>query len=269
MTSPSPRSTGRWTRGSTGSTPPPPTALAARSRSSAGRCTGLSRAALCVHQELAAGRRHPARAARAQARLDPARGGSKPAAARRRCDRPVPDPLADPRAGHRGGLGGHGRAEGARPGPAYRRVQLHSAAATPHRLDRAGRDHPAAVLADRPGRRGGDPAARTAGRHRRDRLLPDGLRPADRGDHPGADRGDARRRLAQERPAVHRAAAQPDLALAARLQAVAARHGTTPGAVAIAWTLRNPAVDGAIAGFRRPRWTRSSPRRASSSPART
>jgi aryl-alcohol dehydrogenase-like predicted oxidoreductase len=29
------------------------------------------------------------------------------------------------------------------------------------------------------------------------------------------------------------------------------RHGTTPGAVAIAWTLRNPAVDGAIVGFRR------------------
>jgi aryl-alcohol dehydrogenase-like predicted oxidoreductase len=42
------------------------------------------------------------------------------------------------------------------------------------------------------------------------------------------------------------------LALASRLEAVAARHGATPGAVAIAWTLRNPAVDGAIAGFRRP-----------------
>lgn len=42
------------------------------------------------------------------------------------------------------------------------------------------------------------------------------------------------------------------LALAARLQAVAARHGTTPGAVAVAWTLRNPAVAGAITGFRRP-----------------
>ncbi len=42
------------------------------------------------------------------------------------------------------------------------------------------------------------------------------------------------------------------LALAARLRTVAARHGTTPGAVAVAWTLRNPAVDGAIAGFRRP-----------------
>jgi aryl-alcohol dehydrogenase-like predicted oxidoreductase len=42
------------------------------------------------------------------------------------------------------------------------------------------------------------------------------------------------------------------LALAARLQAVAERHGVTPGAVAVAWTLRNPAVDGAITGFRRP-----------------
>lgn len=41
------------------------------------------------------------------------------------------------------------------------------------------------------------------------------------------------------------------LALADRLRAVAGRHGTTPGAVALAWTLRNPAVDGAITGFRR------------------
>jgi aryl-alcohol dehydrogenase-like predicted oxidoreductase len=41
------------------------------------------------------------------------------------------------------------------------------------------------------------------------------------------------------------------LALAGRLQAVADRHGTTAGAVAVAWTLRNPAVDGAITGFRR------------------
>jgi len=42
------------------------------------------------------------------------------------------------------------------------------------------------------------------------------------------------------------------LVLAARLQAVAGRHGTTPGAVAVAWTLRHPAVAGAITGFRRP-----------------
>jgi aryl-alcohol dehydrogenase-like predicted oxidoreductase len=42
------------------------------------------------------------------------------------------------------------------------------------------------------------------------------------------------------------------LALVARLTAVAERHDTTPGAVAVAWTLTNPAVDGAIVGFRRP-----------------
>ena len=41
------------------------------------------------------------------------------------------------------------------------------------------------------------------------------------------------------------------LALVERLKAVAARHGVSPGAVAVAWTLRNPAVDGAIVGFRR------------------
>jgi aryl-alcohol dehydrogenase-like predicted oxidoreductase len=42
-----------------------------------------------------------------------------------------------------------------------------------------------------------------------------------------------------------------NLALVERLKTVAARHDSTPGAVAIAWTLLNPAVDGAIAGFRR------------------
>ncbi len=43
-----------------------------------------------------------------------------------------------------------------------------------------------------------------------------------------------------------------NLELVERLSAVAERHDTSPGAVAIAWTLRNPAVDGAIVGFRRP-----------------
>jgi aryl-alcohol dehydrogenase-like predicted oxidoreductase len=42
------------------------------------------------------------------------------------------------------------------------------------------------------------------------------------------------------------------LALVDRLKLVADRYDTTPGAVAIAWTLRNPAVDGAIVGLRRP-----------------
>lgn len=42
------------------------------------------------------------------------------------------------------------------------------------------------------------------------------------------------------------------LAAAERVQGVADRLGVPPGAVAIAWTLRNPAVDGAIVGIRRP-----------------
>ena len=42
------------------------------------------------------------------------------------------------------------------------------------------------------------------------------------------------------------------LELVARLERVAERLGVSPGAVAVAWTLRNPAVDGAIVGFRRP-----------------
>ncbi|HEX4108680.1 MAG TPA: aldo/keto reductase [Solirubrobacteraceae bacterium] len=43
-----------------------------------------------------------------------------------------------------------------------------------------------------------------------------------------------------------------NLELVGRLRAVADRHETTPGAVAVAWTLRHPAVNGAIVGFRRP-----------------
>jgi aryl-alcohol dehydrogenase-like predicted oxidoreductase len=41
-------------------------------------------------------------------------------------------------------------------------------------------------------------------------------------------------------------------AVADRVAAVAERHRVAPGAVAVAWTLHNPAVDGAIVGFRRP-----------------
>jgi aryl-alcohol dehydrogenase-like predicted oxidoreductase len=42
------------------------------------------------------------------------------------------------------------------------------------------------------------------------------------------------------------------LSLVERLKAVGARHGRSPGEVAIAWTLRHPAVTGAIVGARRP-----------------
>jgi len=41
-----------------------------------------------------------------------------------------------------------------------------------------------------------------------------------------------------------------NLALVERLRDIGNRHGRTPGEVAIAWTLSNPAVTGAIVGFR-------------------
>jgi aryl-alcohol dehydrogenase-like predicted oxidoreductase len=43
-----------------------------------------------------------------------------------------------------------------------------------------------------------------------------------------------------------------NLALVEVLRGVGARHGRTPAEVAIAWTLRNPVVTGAIVGVRRP-----------------
>ena len=118
---------------------------------------------------------------------------------------------------------------------------------------RAGGDPAAAVLADRPPDRSGAPPLRRAGRDRDDRVLADGLRPALRRHDAGADRGAARGRLAPSATSEFR---EPQLTqnleLVERLRRVAARHDTTPGAVAVAWTLRNPAVNGAIAGFRRP-----------------
>jgi aryl-alcohol dehydrogenase-like predicted oxidoreductase len=39
------------------------------------------------------------------------------------------------------------------------------------------------------------------------------------------------------------------LATAGRIDAVAGRLGVSPGAVAVAWTLRDPAVDGATVGL--------------------
>jgi aryl-alcohol dehydrogenase-like predicted oxidoreductase len=43
-----------------------------------------------------------------------------------------------------------------------------------------------------------------------------------------------------------------NLELVELLKEIGARHGHTPGEVAIAWTLHNPAVTGAIVGLRRP-----------------
>jgi len=44
-----------------------------------------------------------------------------------------------------------------------------------------------------------------------------------------------------------------NLRVVERLREIGNRHRRSPGEVAIAWTLKNPAVTGAIAGFRSPK----------------
>jgi aryl-alcohol dehydrogenase-like predicted oxidoreductase len=51
-------------------------------------------------------------------------------------------------------------------------------------------------------------------------------------------------------PEFHEPRLSKNLELVERLRQVGARHGRTPGEVAIGWTLRNPAVTGAIVGAR-------------------
>jgi aryl-alcohol dehydrogenase-like predicted oxidoreductase len=51
-------------------------------------------------------------------------------------------------------------------------------------------------------------------------------------------------------PEYHEPRLSRNLALVEELRKVGARYGASPGAVAIAWTLRHPAVTGAIVGFR-------------------
>jgi aryl-alcohol dehydrogenase-like predicted oxidoreductase len=43
-----------------------------------------------------------------------------------------------------------------------------------------------------------------------------------------------------------------NLALVERLRTIGGRYDSSPGAVAVAWTLHNPAVTGAIVGARKP-----------------
>src|SRR5262249_16341657 len=54
-----------------------------------------------------------------------------------------------------------------------------------------------------------------------------------------------KRALAFQEPNLTR-----NLALAEKLKEIAARHGRTPGEVAIAWTLRRPELTAAIVGMR-------------------
>lgn len=53
-------------------------------------------------------------------------------------------------------------------------------------------------------------------------------------------------------PEFNEPALTTNLALVDRIKKVAAARGVAPGAVSVAWALRNPAVSAAIVGFRRP-----------------
>jgi len=53
-------------------------------------------------------------------------------------------------------------------------------------------------------------------------------------------------------PEFNEPALTANLALVDRIAVVAGRYGVAPGAVSVAWTLRNPAVSAAIVGFRNP-----------------
>lgn len=56
----------------------------------------------------------------------------------------------------------------------------------------------------------------------------------------------------RNKPAFQEPDLTRNLAVAAKLKEIAARHGKTAGVAAIAWTLRNPAVTAAIVGLRSP-----------------
>lgn len=56
----------------------------------------------------------------------------------------------------------------------------------------------------------------------------------------------------RNRPEFQEPALSRNLELAERLRRIGARHGLTPGEVAIAWTLRRPEVTAAIVGMRSP-----------------
>ena len=178
------------------------------------------------------------------ARLEPrarARGvRGVAAAARDRGDRPLPVPLARP-VGHaaRGFLGRDDAAAGRGQGPLHRRLELRRGAARGLR-EAAPRAVAAAALLDDPPRRRGerDPLVPGA-RHRRHRLQPDAVGPAHRRLQRRARGRDAAGRLAPARRRTSRSRTSgATWPCATRFAPIAAKHGVSVAAVAVAWTHR-------------------------------
>jgi aryl-alcohol dehydrogenase-like predicted oxidoreductase len=78
----------------------------------------------------------------------------------------------------------------------------------------------------------------------------DGFRTAHRRDDPRTHCCAGQNRLRTRNEQFKEPKLSENLKLVERLRAVGARHGRSPGETAIAWTLRHPAVTGAIVGAR-------------------
>ena len=118
---------------------------------------------------------------------------------------------------------------------------------------RAHRQPAAALFDDPPRHRGRDPPLLPAAPDRRHRLFADGGRHPDGRDDAGARAVAAGERLALEAPGAARSRSSRAISRWWRsCGGSAPRTARSPGAVAIAWALRHPAVTAAIVGFRSP-----------------
>ena len=189
----------------------------------------------------------------AEAGQRPGRTRGQPAAAGRRRDRPVPNPLAATRRGYRGSLGDDRRTDPRGESALRRREQLQRRPTPPHPAAAPGRFAAAAVQHAGARRRGrvaavlrantGSASSSTVpmqkglltGKVTRDWVA--GL-PAD--DHRRSD------------PQFQEPRLSANLALVEGLRQIAAKHGKTVAHLAIAWVLRRPEVTAAIVGARHP-----------------
>ena len=188
-----------------------------------------------------------------QAGVAPPRGRAIADAARRRADRSLSDALAGGRRhADRGVLADAARPQDGRQGARGRALEPQGRSARSRRAARPRRHAAAAVLAHPPrrARRGASVVPRA--RHRRHRLQPDAVGAADRIVHRSAGRGARPDDWRSRSPEFQSPRLQSNLALADALRPIAARHGTTVGAIAVAWTLAAPGVTGAIVGARNP-----------------
>ena len=241
------RSTVRSSWASTGSTPPRSTASGIRKRSSAARSTEPPRART-FSRKRGSPRVPGGRPSRPFAEIRRAGNGLERLGDGRA--RSLADPLAEPGRGDRGGLvdaSPRRKEEGL-----VRHIgvsQLRYRAAPPRAGDRTGRDTAVELLPRRPGPRAGHPPVLRTRGDRSHRVFADGIGPPD-GDH--APREGGKHCRTTTGASAIRASATPGTMQSPGASQRSPNGTGWSGAVAVAWTLRNAAVDAAIVGFRRP-----------------